>query len=236
MKFTLPTDAVQLLMGIADTEQSRTRALLLIKNSNVSDDVRDAFTNALQKTGESNMKLIEALKVEGMDDYIDSKVNESLSPVQAELDGSKKQLEDANANIQKLETENKELKANQTAQDAFVEEKKNMLIDQISNLALALRKSEINLESVEDSLRIYKEKLAVTDDLKSVYDSLHAELLATFAHTPTVPVTSDTQQVDPTNPPTDPTKDPQLSDEDPVQLTDMASLIRTLDKTAKKQN
>jgi len=236
MKFKLPKDAQIILDGLLDNPHARKRALLIIEKSDVSDEVKDAFREAIKSIGEPKMpdNLKDALQVEGMKEYIDSVVAEKTAELQRKVDELQTSLDDANQNVQQLKADNEELKKAQGTKSDLEAEVKTMLVDQIADLALALRKSEINLEAVEDSLKAYKESLSEkeTDELRKLHDELRAELHAAFQNEPSETVDKDVQTKDGAK---QTTEDPQDSSEeesdgDEIELKDMASFLKVISR------
>jgi len=236
MKFKLPKDALLILDGLLDNPHARNRALLIIDKSDASDDVKNAFREAIKSIGEPKMQnLKDALQVEGMKEYIDSVVSEKTQELQAKIDKLQQALDDANQNVQKLSDEKTELEKVKNDANELQQKMRSLLVDQIADLALALRKPEINLEAIEDSLKAYKESLADKEEkeLQKLYDSLRAELHSTFTKEPSetvdnnVPKKNGATQDDDTS---DGSHKDGGSEGDEIEVKDIASFLKALSR------
>jgi len=109
---------------------------------------------------------------------------------------------------------------------------KTTLAQSIVALALALRKPEINLEAVADSMKTYSESLSdkSSEELQTLHDELVTEMQTTFAKSPSEAAdssvaTGDADGAD---------DDPEAEDtEEKVVITDMTSVLNLLNKSGR---
>jgi uncharacterized small protein (DUF1192 family) len=202
MKFQLPKDVQQVLSGLIDSKEARKRALLIIDKLDIEDDVKEAYRAAieLQENPKMTQTIKDALRVEGMSEYIDSLIAEKTQPLADEIEALKAQLADKDAKISEAEAAlasvKDELEAAKKAEDV----QKAIYVDAIADMALALRKSEIDLTAVDDSLKAYKEGLQdkTAEELKALFDEMSKELHSTFQGEPTDKVEDPVNRKDPT--------------------------------------
>jgi|APSaa5957512535_1039671.scaffolds.fasta_scaffold00360_15 hypothetical protein len=220
----------------ASTEKVERIKLLIENNSKISDDVKQAFLEAiktlLQKAEEGNdaedaaknnedtdknspADLVEALKIDGMDSYMESVKDESFkdgyktgyeeASVAVSLDDSSKSEEkDSELAASEQEDTNKETNADTDGEEQNtkdeeqskkeIEEVKNILIDSIVHSVTALRKSEIDLENIESSKDAYKASLADKniDELRDLYKELDKDMLDAFVNVPSEALNKET--------------------------------------------
>jgi len=232
--FHLPSDAKAIIAEIADSPTKRDRALLVVEHSGASDEVRAAFVDALTPKGDSQMKITlkDALLAEGMDTYIDSIKTEATAAVKTELEKAQADLQTSADQVAALQEENKQIEGLQTQLSDTQTAQKTTLAQSIVALALALRKPEINLEAVADSMKTYSESLSdkSSEELQTLHDELVTEMQTTFAKSPSEAAdssvaTGDADGAD---------DDPEAEDtEEKVVITDMTSVLNLLNKSGR---
>jgi len=222
-------DIKDLLDSILENEYQRKRAILLVQNANVPQALQDQLIAVITKKGEHSpmTKLSDALKVDGVSDYIQSKIDEAVSISKDELNAVKAELETVkNANAE-LSTKLADASA-AAANDNAPEVGKDIFIDHILDMSIALRTKEIDMQAVKTSSDIYRAKLQDMNvaDLKTLRESLQTEMATTFHKVPAETVVTDGQVID-----------PSVQDKKQTQpITDMTSLISALVDSEQKKS
>lgn len=202
------------------SKHSRKRALLLIeKNPDISDDDKQVLRDIIKdkaRTDSVPTNLSDALKVEGVDEYIASMVEEAVEEETKELSDKLKASE---AQITKLE-------------EGLPKE---VLIDSIIGLSLALRDDTINLEKVDESIKKLRDELkdkSITD-LKTRFDELSSTMGEKFKIKPTEKVDREDLVKDDKDPKETKNQKGETQDEEkdpPGSLSDVAELFLTKKK------
>ena len=148
---------------------------LLIDNADVSDDVKAEFKSLVDEAASKKdipKDILDALKVEGMDDYIKSLMDETK---QEAINETNKETEEKNSDIQEV------------------------LIDSIVSNSVALFKKEINMEDIDGSKDELKKSLSEknNDELKELSKELHKEVQDALSNQPTEKLDSETISEDP---------------------------------------
>ena len=148
---------------------------LLIDNADVSDDVKAEFKSLVDEAASKKdipKDILDALKVEGMDDYIKSLMDETK---QEAINETNKETEEKNSDIQEV------------------------LIDSIVSNSVALCKKEINMEDIDGSKDELKKSLSEknNDELKELSKELHKEVQDALSNQPTEKLDSETISEDP---------------------------------------
>lgn len=200
MKFKFPIEAKALLTSLLDNIDKQDRAKLIIQHSAAPEEVKSAFYDALETEGEDSMKLADALKVEGMSEYLQSVKDEVSKSFEDKITLLDTQITDFKAKVEAQDVQIVDLTEKaKVAEDAKTAEK-TMLIDQIADLSLALRDESIDLEKVDSSIEELKTSLKDTkvEDLKAKYSELRDTLAKTFTNVPGEPIGDPTDKDDPT--------------------------------------
>lgn len=233
-KFILPPDAKLIIADmIKESDLKKDRIALLVEKSGASQDVKDAFLSVIK--GDSAMTIEEALKVEGMKDYIENVKAEAKKELEDEISQLKeqvKQLED----IQKELNETKEQLQDQVQKNEGLEKNlenyRKELIDAIVLMAKATRHSAIDVEDVEGSAKKFAEELQdkELDALKETFDSMRKEVIEKLINVPKDGAEDPLHKTDPVND-DNPGKNEDPEDKDTkVEIEDLGSLIGFLFK------
>lgn len=162
------------------------RINLIIDASDVSDEVKDKFKSSIEllmdskeeeevteEDTEEEQDIASVLNVEGMKDYIESLVSESLTKALEEKEEEKEtDVKDDDDDGEKEDTD---------------EKVEDSLVGTIMNYSLALKVSEINQEDIEGSSKAYKISLKdkSEEELKELHVSLDKRMKETFSSNPT---------------------------------------------------
>ena len=158
------------------SEGKKERIGLLIDKADVAEDVKENFKTLLDEAAPSkeapNKDILDALKVDGMDDYIKSLMEET-----------------------KEEATNEANKEKEEANDAV----KGILIDSIVSNSVALCKKEINMEDIDGSKEELTKSLGDKshDELKELSKELHKEVQDALSNRPEETLDSETVSEDP---------------------------------------
>tara|TARA_B100000131_G_C18054295_1_gene587730 strand:+ start:523 stop:1113 length:591 start_codon:yes stop_codon:yes gene_type:complete len=158
------------------SEGKKERIGLLIDKADVAEDIKENFKTLLDEAAPSkeapNKDILDALKVDGMDDYIKSLMEET-----------------------KEEATNEANKEKEEANDAV----KGILIDSIVSNSVALCKKEINMEDIDGSKEELTKSLGDKshDELKELSKELHKEVQDALSNRPEETLDSETVSEDP---------------------------------------
>ena len=200
----------EIVTEVSDTLKDASKEKLervdgVIKNSDVSEEVKEAFKESVstinidkeqkienseepKKEEDENMeeKVVEdvaaALSIPGMQQYIDSLIKEAIKT------NSKENSEEENSeNLEKQDSE--EQKKEEEKDDST-----GILVDSIVSCALSLKTSEINQEDIEGSSTKYRESLGTKskDELKSLHSDLITKVKELFTRKPSVSLEKET--------------------------------------------
>jgi len=166
------------------TDAELERARLLIKHSDVSDEVRDAVTALVTHTPETmDMELADMVVLPEVVTFMDSKIADA---VKIETD--------------KVTAETVKVTAAEDKVTAAAVAQKELLVDAIVTMATSLRK-EINPLDLAPSQKTYRDTLLAMEDaekLQAVYDGFKAEI-DTLGIAPAATVTDPTSSTDGTH-------------------------------------
>ena len=158
------------------SEGKKERIGLLIDKADVDEDTKENFKTLLDEAAPSeeapNKDILDALKVDGMDDYIKSLMDET-----------------------KEEATNEANKEKDEANEAV----KSILIDSIVSNSVALCKKEINMEDIDGSKEELTKSLGDKshDELKELSKELHKEVQDALSNRPEETLDSETVSDDP---------------------------------------
>lgn len=158
------------------SEGKKERIGLLIDKADVDEDVKENFQALLDEAAPEKEKvskdILDALKVDGMDDYIKSLMDETRSEA---INESNKEKEESN------------------------DEAKNILVDSIVSNSVSLCEKEINMEDIDGSKEEYKKSLSdkSLDELKELSKELHKKVQDALSNQPEETLDSETVSDDP---------------------------------------
>ena len=158
------------------SEGKKERIGLLIDKADVDEDVKENFQALLDEAAPEKEKvskdILDALKVDGMDDYIKSLMDETRSEA---INESNKEKEESN------------------------DEAKNILVDSIVSNSVSLCEKEINMEDIDGSKEEYKKSLSEKslDELKELSKELHKKVQDALSNQPEETLDSETVSDDP---------------------------------------
>ena len=158
------------------SEGKKERIGLLIDKADVDEDVKENFQALLDEAAPEKEKvskdILDALKVDGMDDYIKSLMDETRSEA---INESNKEKEESN------------------------DEAKNILVDSIVSNSVSLCEKEINMEDIDGSKEEYKKSLSdkSLDELKELSKELHKKVQDALSNQPEETLDSETDSDDP---------------------------------------
>jgi len=157
------------------SDGKKERIGLLIDKADVDDEVKTEFKSLVDEAvSEKDIPkdILDALKVDGMEDYIKSLMDETKAEAINEVN---------------KETEEKESDVQET------------LIDSIVSNSVALCKKEINMEDIDGSKEELSKSLKEknTDELKELSKELHKEVQDALSNKPEETLDSETVSEDP---------------------------------------
>ena len=158
------------------SEGKKERIGLLIDKADVDEDTKENFQALLDEAAPEKEKvskdILDALKVDGMDDYIKSLMDETRSEA---INESNKEKEESN------------------------DEAKNILVDSIVSNSVSLCEKEINMEDIDGSKEEYKKSLSEKslDELKELSKELHKKVQDALSNQPEETLDSETVSDDP---------------------------------------
>tara|TARA_B100000131_G_scaffold191749_1_gene184319 strand:- start:739 stop:1326 length:588 start_codon:yes stop_codon:yes gene_type:complete len=157
------------------SDGKKERIGLLIDKADVSDEVKAEFKSLVDEAAsevEVPKDILDALKVDGMDDYIKSLMDETKKEA---IDSVNKETEEKDSDIQEV------------------------LIDSIVSNSVALCKKEINMEDIDGSKDELKKSLSEksSDELKELSKELHKEVQDALSNKPEETLDSETVSEDP---------------------------------------
>ena len=176
------------------------RMKLVIEKSDVDEDVKNELSDLIENTSQPSEEdtdtpasLVDALKAEGMREYLCSLVEEAKKD-------AIKEMED-NADTKSDDDNSDDIKA--------------LLVDSVISNTTALCLSEINLEDIEGSQEEYKVQLneKTIDELKELSKNLHKQVADALSNSPSEPLKEEGIKEDGT---ADDTSDKKLSDTEQV--------------------
>ena len=158
------------------SEGKKERIGLLIDKADVDEDTKENFQALLDEAAPEKEKvskdILDALKVDGMDDYIKSLMDETRSEA---INESNKEKEESN------------------------DEAKDILVDSIVSNSVSLCEKEINMEDIDGSKEEYKKSLSEKslDELKELSKELHKKVQDALSNQPEETLDSETVSDDP---------------------------------------
>ena len=157
------------------SDGKKERIGLLIDKADVDDEVKAEFKSLVDEAAsekEVPKDILDALKVEGMDDYIKSLMDETKEEAINEVN---KETEEKESDVQE------------------------MLIDSIVSNSVALCKKEINMEDIDGSKEELTKSLGDKshDELKELSKELHKEVQDALSNRPEETLDSETISDDP---------------------------------------
>ena len=177
------------------------RMKLVIEKSDVDEDIKKELSELIENTSQPSEEdndiptsLVDALKADGMREYLSSLVEEAKNDAIKEME------------------DNAETKPDD---DDHNDDIKALLVDSIISNATALCLSEINLEDIEGSQEEYKGQLNEknTDELKELSKDLHKQVADALSNSPSETLEDEGMKEDGT---TEDTSDKKLSDTEQV--------------------
>jgi hypothetical protein len=172
------------------------RMKLVIEKSDVDEDTKNELSELIENASQPSdedadipKSLVDALKADGMREYLSSLVEEAKNDAIKEMEDNAEPKSDDDNN----------------------DDMKVLLVDSIISNATALCLSEINLEDIEGSQEEYKGQLNEknTDELKELSKDLHKQVADALSNSPSETLEDEGMKEDGT---TEDTSDKKLSD------------------------
>ena len=206
------------MLGSASAEKLDRVRLLIEKNNEVSQEVKDEFFAAIDAISPGEIEeatdssddntdvpedLVAALAVDGMSEYIASIQEEAYN--KGAKDSTLEQADQEEIKEEKTskeevteEEDSTEVKDSEEESSDEEERVRVVLVDSIVQNAVALRCSEINLEDIENSRKDYKSSLEgkTLSELKTIFRNLSKKMTETFVEAPTESLNNETLSED----------------------------------------